>query len=277
MTAESPAQNTSNRKQTLMNTIQPRMKLKLRLLTLLLLFPPSFATADDDSQALTTVVCEGTYGGIATDGKSIYWSHTTQLVKTDRVGKVSHRVDVKSHHGDLTYYKGLLYVAVEFGEFNRPSGQSDPWVFVYDADDLSFIRKHHLQELVHGCGGIAQGDGRFIVVGGLPGTISRTTPSSTTTISNSKKGTFCPAAKHGWESKRLRTSTITGGLDVTEAPTMQDSSRQVRICNWSPRQNRTTATASLGWTSKQFFGAKSLTAVVEAGRKRFRKSRSYVR
>ena len=118
------------------------------------------------------VICEGTYGGhlqgIATDGESIYWSHTVQLVKTDGQGNVSHRIDVPSHHGDLACHNGRVYVAVELGKFNQPPGKSRPWVYVYSARDLALKAKHRVPELVHGCGGIAHHAGRFIVVGGLP-------------------------------------------------------------------------------------------------------------
>ena len=118
------------------------------------------------------VICEGTDGGhlqgIATDGKAIYWSHTVQLVKTDLAGVVSHRIEVPSHHGDLTYHNDRVYVAVELGKFNRPPGESKPWVYVYVAEDLTLQAIHRLPELVHGCGGIAYHSGRFIVVGGLP-------------------------------------------------------------------------------------------------------------
>ena len=119
------------------------------------------------------IECEGIYGGhlqgVATDGRFIYWSHTVQLVKTDLTGKVMHRLDVASHHGDLTYHDGKVFVAVELGSFNRPPGESDPWVYVYDGASLEFITKHSVPELVHGCGGMAYHDGRFILVGGLPG------------------------------------------------------------------------------------------------------------
>lgn len=128
--------------------------------------------ADGNSYAADEIVCEGVYDGhlqgIAIDDQSIYWSHTVQLVKTDLNGRVTHRVDVPNHHGDLTLYDGRLYVAVELGEFNQPAGKSKPWVYVYDTSDLKLLDKHSVPELVHGSGGIAYGDGRFIVVGGLP-------------------------------------------------------------------------------------------------------------
>ena len=118
------------------------------------------------------IVCEGTYGGhlqgIATDGEAIYWSFTVDLVKTDLEGKVLKQVKVPNHHGDLTCHDGKVYVAVNLGKFNEEPGQADSWVYVYDASDLSLISKHEVQEVVHGAGGMAYHDGRFIVVGGLP-------------------------------------------------------------------------------------------------------------
>lgn len=119
------------------------------------------------------ILCDGSYGGhlqgVATDGESIFWSHTVQLVKTDLHGRVMQEIDVPDHHGDLTWHDGNIYVAVELGEFNQPPGKSDPWVYVYDAKNLRLLRKHKIPELVHGSGGIAYHDGQFVVVGGLPG------------------------------------------------------------------------------------------------------------
>ncbi len=119
------------------------------------------------------VDCAGTYPhhlqGICTDGEStLFWSFTTQLVKTDRYGTVIKKVPVGNHHGDLCYHDGRVYVAVNFGRFNDPQGNADSWVYVYDADDLSLIEKHETQQVVYGAGGIAYHKGKFLVVGGLP-------------------------------------------------------------------------------------------------------------
>jgi hypothetical protein len=108
--------------------------------------------------------------GIATDGKTaIFWSHTKRLVKTDLYGNLLKAIDVRGHHGDLDYYDQKIYVAVNFGKFNAEPGQADSWVYVYSPNDLSLISKHAVPEVVHGAGGMAIHNGRFIVVGGLPG------------------------------------------------------------------------------------------------------------
>ncbi len=117
--------------------------------------------------------CDGDYPGhvqgVCTNEKdAIYWSFTTVLVKTDRTGRLLSKVDVVSHHGDLCFHNGRLYVAVNLGKFNDPDGNADSWVYVYDADTLEFISKHETQEVFHGAGGIGVVDDRFYVVGGLP-------------------------------------------------------------------------------------------------------------
>lgn len=117
--------------------------------------------------------CPGNYGGhqqgMATDRQTaFFWSHTTQLAKTDLHGNLLNVIDVPSHHGDLDYYQGKVYVAANLAGFNGQA-PADSWVYVYDAQDLSLIARHSVPELVFGAGGIAIHDGRFIVVGGLPG------------------------------------------------------------------------------------------------------------
>lgn len=121
----------------------------------------------------SAVTCGGTYPhhlqGVCSDGRdAIYWSFTTKLVKTDRSGKILNQIDVANHHGDLCFYQGKVFVAVNLGEFNNPGGKADSWVYVYDAEDLSLLDQHGTPEAFHGAGGIAVHDGRFLVVGGLP-------------------------------------------------------------------------------------------------------------
>lgn len=114
-----------------------------------------------------------TYGGhlqgMASDfNKYIFWSHTRQLVKTDLNGVVLKVIDVQNHHGDLEYYRGKIYVAVNFGKFNEEPGLADSWVYIYDAGNMDFIEKFPVPEVVHGAGGIAIHNNRVMVVGGLP-------------------------------------------------------------------------------------------------------------
>lgn len=147
-------------------------KLFHKLLLLISIMLVDSAVAADDTN-YTNVECEGLYRhhlqGLCADEKNaLFWSFTSTMVKTDAKGKVLKKVEVQSHHGDLCYYDGKIYVAVNFGSFNKPAGKADSWVYVYKADDLSFITKHKTPEVVHGAGGMAFHDGVFIVVGGLP-------------------------------------------------------------------------------------------------------------
>lgn len=116
------------------------------------------------------IVCQGTYRshiqGIASDRKSVlYWSFTRNLVKTDLAGRVLKSAAVPSHHGDLTYVSGKLYVAWS-NYFNRPGANSK--VYVYDADDLSRLAVKSIPEVTYGAGGMEHHKGHFFVVGGLP-------------------------------------------------------------------------------------------------------------
>lgn len=144
------------------------MKYRLTFLTAILLHTAMAPAAD-----FQPVTCEGAYPhhlqGVCTNEKdSIYWSFTTKLVKTDRTGKLVKVVDVSNHHGDLCFHEGKIYVALNFGKFNDPKGNSDSCVYVYDASDLSLLAKHKTPEVFHGAGGIAIHKGKFLVVGGLP-------------------------------------------------------------------------------------------------------------
>ncbi|MFT5323314.1 MAG: hypothetical protein ACI8P0_001163 [Planctomycetaceae bacterium] len=139
--------------------------------TILLLTSPLLAA--EEGPTFGNVKCEGDYKhhlqGVCTNERdALYWSFTTDLVKTDRTGRVQKSIPVANHHGDLCFLDGKIYVAVNLGRFNDPKGNADSWVYVYDADTLDFIAKHETQEVFHGAGGIGVMDGRFFVVGGLP-------------------------------------------------------------------------------------------------------------
>lgn len=124
-------------------------------------------------RAFQNATCEGAYRwhlqGICTDERgAIYWSWTDALVKTDLHGRVLKHLPAVRHYGDLCFHEGKIFVAVNFGEFNKPAGHADSWVYVYDADNLAELARYPVREVVHGAGGIAYHDGKFIVVGGLP-------------------------------------------------------------------------------------------------------------
>ncbi len=117
--------------------------------------------------------CEGKYPhhlqGICIDGLgNIFWSFTTELVKTNASGKILTKIPVGNHHGDLCFQSGKVFVAVNFGDFNNPQGKADSWVYVYDAEKLLLIAKHQTPEVTYGAGGIATHNEKFVVVGGLP-------------------------------------------------------------------------------------------------------------
>jgi hypothetical protein len=133
----------------------------------------TFPCLAEDAIRFRNVACDGDYQhhlqGVCTNEKdAVYWSFTTELVKTDRQGRVQNKVPVISHHGDLCFHDGKLFVAVNLGSFNDPKGNADAWVYVYDAESLKFLAKHETQEVFHGAGGIGVMEGRFYVVGGLP-------------------------------------------------------------------------------------------------------------
>ncbi len=140
-----------------------------------LVFCGAAAVSADENASLPfgNVSCDGEYAhhlqGVCTDQQShIYWSFTTQLVKTDRHGRLLHKVHVPNHHGDLCYREGRVYVAVNLGKFNDPQGNADSWVYVYDAESLELLAKHETQQVFHGAGGIGTQADNFFLVGGLP-------------------------------------------------------------------------------------------------------------
>ena len=131
--------------------------------------PPTPLQALAMSGAALSGVYPGHLQGVCLAARdAIYWSMTTTLVKTDLSGTIVRQAGVVSHHGDLCHVDGRIYVAVNLGLFNDPERRADSWIYVYDPRDLSLLARRPVPDLVYGAGGIAFGDGRFVVVGGLP-------------------------------------------------------------------------------------------------------------
>ena len=134
---------------------------------------PQTLTVTRSAESGGAVACAGRYKGhlqgVATDGRSLYWSFTVALVKTDLTGKILAARTVPNHHGDLCCVNGLLYVAVNRGRFNQENAAVSE-VRAYDADTLAPGGIWTLPDMPHGAGGITWKDGRFHVVGGLPAT-----------------------------------------------------------------------------------------------------------
>ncbi|QDV25475.1 hypothetical protein [Aureliella helgolandensis] len=147
----------------------------LTIANALILSSAAIGNANDSPPAQwpDSIVCEGDYQhhlqGVCVDRHAqVYWSFTTQLVKTDSQGRVLKQLAVPNHHGDLCILGDQIYVAVNLGLFNDPAGNADSWVYVYDAKTLDLVSKHEVQEVFHGAGGIGVREGHFFVVGGLP-------------------------------------------------------------------------------------------------------------
>lgn len=121
------------------------------------------------------ICCQGTYGGhlqgVATDGRSVFWSFTDEVVRTDTNGVVlASSGSVPRHHGDLCVRDGVVYVAVNLGRFNQPDeGVSE--VRAYEAATLKPLKAWPLPDMRYGAGGMTVAGDRFFVVGGLPATV----------------------------------------------------------------------------------------------------------
>ncbi len=144
-----------------------RLPVLTAVLTGLLAYAPGMA------QPFAATECEGDYRhhlqGVCTDrAGAVYWSFTTELVKTDPSGNVLASISADNHHGDLCFAGGKVYVAVNLGKFNHPEGRADSWIYVYDAASLALLAKHPVPEVFHGAGGMDVREGRFFIVGGLP-------------------------------------------------------------------------------------------------------------
>lgn len=120
------------------------------------------------------VRCAGEYPGhvqgIATDGKTLYWSFTGTVVRTDLNGRVLARRDLPQHGGDPCFVGGKLHVPLG-SRFNQPpkknaAGPGDRvLVLSPDFKQATFIPVPKFQ---FGLGGLAFRGDRFYAVGGRP-------------------------------------------------------------------------------------------------------------
>lgn len=121
-----------------------------------------------------SIVCEGIHPrhlqGVDTDGSSIWWSFTKELVRTDLSGRILLRAPVPKHHGDICVRNGVLYCAVNLAKFNEEAGRADSHVMSYDAATLRPLGRWSVPEVVHGAGGMTEANGHFYVIGGAPST-----------------------------------------------------------------------------------------------------------
>ena len=119
------------------------------------------------------VRCAGEYPGhvqgIATDGRSIYWSFTGTVVRTDLGGKVLARYNLPGHGGDPCFAGGKLYVPVGSRFNQEPRKKNKPENFVQILSPaLKPLSAVPLVNFKYGAGGIACRNGHFFVVGGRP-------------------------------------------------------------------------------------------------------------
>ena len=121
----------------------------------------------------SVIACEGGYKdhiqGMACDGKAIYWSFASTLVKTDLQGNLLKSIPVPYHCGDPCWVEGKLYVPYGGGAWNREigNGESRNFIRVYNAD-LEWVKEYRIPEVVYGAGCVEFHNGSFFVGGGLP-------------------------------------------------------------------------------------------------------------
>lgn len=145
--------------------------MKTRMLILTAAIVSSFMVAYGAKKG--EVRCEGVYPwhlqGVATDGKSIFWSFTTVLVKTGLDGKFISRYEIDrkaGHMGDLCCNGGRVYVGVARGEIRRCQTGDEVWEF--DSVSMTLLRKYPTPQTVWSNNGIEFYDGSFWIISSAP-------------------------------------------------------------------------------------------------------------
>lgn len=119
--------------------------------------------------AVSPIICQGEASGhlqgFDSDGKFIYWSMFTNLVKTDFNGHVVAERPVDPHHGDCCIHDGKVYVATQ----NRTKERRGVFINVYSCDDLRPVGEFPIHfSFEGGIDGITYVNGFFYVGEGKP-------------------------------------------------------------------------------------------------------------
>lgn len=102
--------------------------------------------------------------GVATDGTSLYWSFTTELVKTDLSGRTSKTYAVKSGHmGDLCVHDGKVYVGVNMRSASDGTRVGDE-VWVLDPEEMKLLKRIPTPQTIWCNNGLEWYGGAFWVV-----------------------------------------------------------------------------------------------------------------
>lgn len=102
--------------------------------------------------------------GVANDGRAIYWSFSTELVKTDLSGKTLGKyVMPGGHMGDLCVHAGKVFVGMNMGSAADGARVGDE-VWVFDAETLKLEKKIPTPETVWCNNGLEWYGGSFWIV-----------------------------------------------------------------------------------------------------------------
>jgi hypothetical protein len=119
--------------------------------------------------ATESIICQGEASGhlqgFDSDGKFIYWSMFTNLVKTDFNGRIVAERPVDPHHGDCCVHDGKVYVATQ----NRTKERRGVFINVYSCEDLRPAGEFPIHfSFEGGIDGITYANGFFYVGEGKP-------------------------------------------------------------------------------------------------------------
>lgn len=117
--------------------------------------------------------CEGEYPlrlqGVATDGKSIFWTLTSVLVKTGLDGKFVSKYEINrvdGHMGDLCCHGGRVFVGMAMGEMDGCRVGDEVWEF--DNASLQLLKRHPTPQTAWSNNGIEFYAGSFWIASSSP-------------------------------------------------------------------------------------------------------------